>query len=514
MKYPSILLIVAVSFAITGCVSQWNARREIDSARLDTYHQWEQRQETSNEEETHVEGRLSLEDALKLALTYNKELQAVMQEREIARGRVMASYSGLLPAVSLLGAYTRHDHDAHDKGAIGSLNEYSADITVTQPLFRGGATQAEIRSAQWFGRYSDERIRQQVETTLYNVTSNYYRVLLARQLLEVTQDAVASAESHLNEVTRKRDVGTVTEYSVLRARVDVALYQAQMIQQHNTLSLAMTQLLKEIGIQQDSPVDLSGSLVYRPMQPVFDQAVETACRNRPDLGQAQAKIRMSEEAIRLAASRYWPQVSAFASGGWGRPDPYLSTRDEWDSQASTGICFEWPLFDGLKREGQLVESKAMLRKRQFELLDARERAVLEIRQAILSLRDAEEFVESQRMNLQLANEGLRLAEVGYRNGKNTELDVTDARSALTRAMGLHYQAVYDHAIARLMLQKACGILSQPESATAPAVEPTSSIAPADDDASTETTTTSQKPGAVSDPTGDSATTITQKPFKK
>lgn len=453
------MMLVMLCLGVMGCESGPNVQREIRSARTRALRQWKQRQEVDDREGTRISGQLSLENALKLALTHNKSLQAVIQERDVARGRVMAAHNGLLPTISLLGGYTRYDDDAYDKDAMGSLDEYGVGLKVTQPLFRGGATQAEVRSARLLACYSDEHIRQRTETTLYDVTSCYYRVLLAQQLQEVARDAVTSAEAYQDEVTRKRDLGSATEYKVLRARVDVALYQAQLIQQRNALNLARTQLLKQMGVEQDSLVELSGDLVFRPVKTLFDQAVETAYHHRPDLGQAQANVRLGQEAIRLAASRYWPQVSAFATSGWSRPDPYQSTVDDGDTYTTVGVSGQWPLFDGLGREGRVVESKALLRQREFELLETQEQAILEIRQSLLSLRDAEQFVESQRMNLQLANEGLRLAEVGYTNGINTEIDVTDARSALTRAKGLHYQAVYDHAIARLKLQKACGILT-------------------------------------------------------
>jgi outer membrane protein TolC len=106
----------------------------------------------------------------------------------------------------------------------------------------------------------------------------------------------------------------------------------------------------------------------------------------------------------------------------------------------------------------MIQEKAALRRSRIELADAEERTLLEIRQAMMSLRDAEELVESQKLNIQRAEEGLRLAQVGYREGVNTEVEVADARAALTRASGLYYQAVYSHTMAGLTLQRALGIL--------------------------------------------------------
>jgi len=132
--------------------------------------------------------------------------------------------------------------------------------------------------------------------------------------------------------------------------------------------------------------------------------------------------------------------------------------DAWGDSWTAGITATWPLFDGRAREGQVIREKAALRQKHIELLDVQERALLEVQQAVLSLRDAEEFVESQKLNQERASEGLRLANVGYREGINTEVEVTDARAALTRAKGLTYQAVYSHMLARLELQRAMGIL--------------------------------------------------------
>ena len=65
-------------------------------------------------------------------------------------------------------------------------------------------------------------------------------------------------------------------------------------------------------------------------------------------------------------------------------------------------------------------------------------------------------------SFQLAKEGLRLAEVGYREGTNTQVEMIDAQAALTTARANHYQAIYSHIIAKLDFQKAMGTLTSAE----------------------------------------------------
>jgi len=88
--------------------------------------------------------------------------------------------------------------------------------------------------------------------------------------------------------------------------------------------------------------------------------------------------------------------------------------------------------------------------------------LFELTKSLLTIEDAEEFVDSQRLNLTRAEEGNRLAEVGYREGINTQVEVIDAESALTKAKSLYYQAIYSHIIAKLDLQKAMGTLTGTE----------------------------------------------------
>ena len=170
-------------------------------------------------------------------------------------------------------------------------------------------------------------------------------------------------------------------------------------------------------------------------------------------------MRLQKEALIVAKSKYWPQVNAVFTEEWTKPDPHDPTINEWGNAWSAGILMSYPLFDGFSRQGRVKEEKARLKQRNYELMDAEERTVLEIHQSIVSIRDAEEFVASQKLNLDAATEGLRLAEVGFKEGVNTEVDVIAARSAKTRTQGLYYQAMYDHMIARLELERAMGILT-------------------------------------------------------
>ena len=465
MKRRNISAIIAILTCIllAGCTSEEAMRQEVQAARTHAYQQWQRDRDKQQQLETKIAGQLSLADSVKLAMTNSKPLLAVVEEKEIAEGRILQSYSEVLPTLSANAGYTRLDRPQSitvggNQVTFGARNNYSANLQVTQPVFRGGAITAALRAAKIFSYLTDERIRGTVQQTILEVTRAYYTTLLAQELYKVNEEAVKSAEAHLKDVKNQKEQGVASQYDVLQAQVNVSLFQAEMIQQRNRVNIFKTRLLKAMGVAQEKEIELSDKLAYEPYKPVLDEAMRLAMEKRPDLYTAELGVRLQKEAMIVAKSKYWPQANAVFTQEWTKPDPHDPTINEWGNAWSAGILMSYPLFDGFGREGRVKEEKARLRQRNFELMDVEERTVLEIHQSILSIRDAEEFVESQKLNLDAAAEGLRLAEVGFKEGVNTEVDVIAARSSKTRTQGLYYQAMYDHMIARLELQRAMGIL--------------------------------------------------------
>jgi outer membrane protein TolC len=241
--------------------------------------------------------------------------------------------------------------------------------------------------------------------------------------------------------------------------VELSNFQADLIRNRNAINIAKTQLLKVMGVSQDSDFNLSDELLYVSLEMTMEKAVETAFQSRPDLFSREFDIKYQKELLKISRSRYWPVVSGYYDNTWSKPDPHNTMDIEWGYLWQAGVMATIPLFDGLSREGEVVAQKARVRQAQIDLVDAEETALFELTTALLSIADAVEFVESQRMNQIRAEEGLRLAEVGYKQGTNTQVEMIDAQAALTTASVNYYQAIYSHIIAKLDLQKAMGTLA-------------------------------------------------------
>jgi len=458
---------------LAGCVSEEKLYEEVSLSREAAHRQWKTRKEHEKQLQPIIKGKLSTEDCLKLTLANNKVLQSILQEKEIARGQRLKSYSAILPNVALSADYTRLDEvtsfdidtpTGKSKVQFGDVDNYSVGLTVTQPIFAGGSIPARINAARLFSLLTDETVREAVQQLVYAAQYAYNNVLLSQHLVEISNDAVRSARAHLDSVKQRQQGGIASDFDVLRAEVELSNFRAELIQNKNAINIATANLVKVMGVSQDSDFVLSDQLEYVPSKVTVEQAVEAAYRNRPDLFSREFDIKYQKELLKIIRGQYWPAVSAYYTNTWSKPDPHSMMEIEWGHAWQAGVMASLPIFDGFTREGEVIAQKARVKQAQVNLIDAEETALFELTKAQLSIENAKEFVESQRLNLTRAKEGLRLAEVGYKEGTNTQVEMIDAQAALTTARVNYYQAIYSHIIAKLDLQKAMGTLTTFEAA--------------------------------------------------
>jgi outer membrane protein len=458
---PIFAIFCSMAFMISGCVSSKQYYEQVGLSREAAYRQWKSSKDSQEQSQTVINGKLSIKDCLKLTLANNKALQIILEEREIARGERLKSYSAILPSVNVTGRWQEIDEVASlsfggTKITLGDIHSYSTNLNVTQPIFAGGQITAQLQSAKLFSLITDQTVRAAVQDTIYAAEHAYYDVLLSQHLVEISADAVRSSKAHLESVKQKRDGGVASDFDVLRAEVELSNFEAELIKNRNAIDIAKAGLIKVMGVSQNSDFVLSDELVYASLKVTMDEAVEAAYRNRPDLLGREFDIRLQKESLKAIRSRYFPTISAYYDNIFSKPDPHNQMEMEWGHMWQAGFTATLPIFDGFSREGEIIQQKARIKQAQVDLIDTEETALFELTKAQLSIENAVEFVESQRLNLQRAKEGLRLAEVGYREGTNTQVEMIDAQAAVTTARANYYQAIYSHIIAKLDLQKAMG----------------------------------------------------------
>ena len=467
----AILLATLAVLLAGGCFDTSGLKSNVLANREARFADWRSENRGEEAQRPTLSGGLSLDEGILTALQNSRQMQLAVLERVKADARVGEAWSQALPDLDLGATYTRLDEAPKLSAggatvAVGAQDNYALTARLSQPLYRGGAVSAGVRGARIYSVLVDEQMRGTRQAVIFAARKAYYDARLALELKRASGDAVTVAQRHLDDVDKNVKAGKLADFDHLRAEVELKTLVAQNVQDENRYHVALTTLLNVLGVSQESQIELSEPLHYRPLTPALDDSVHSAFTQNSDILVAELTIRLQREAVNVARAGYYPQMDAFVQDEETKPDPHDPTQNSWGNAWSAGLSLTYRVFDGFKTRSQVREAEAQLKQYEVTLRDTEERTLLQITQAILSIEDASKEVVAQQANVEEAKEAQRLAELGFSQGVRLQVEVLDAQRALTSAEATYATAVYNHEVARLQLEQAIGTLEAPSESAA------------------------------------------------
>lgn len=408
---------------------------------------------------------LSLEDCLKIASENNRQVLIMNEATNQTEGKITEAKAGRYPSVSTTLNYTRIDQlqsfsVGGSKITTGSLDNYKAELSIKQSLYTSGLISSGIRIAQ-LDQIIQKTLKEDLLRNLnFQIKNTYYDILLNEEIVKVNLKTEENGLAHLNDVTKQHQQGLVSDYDLLRAKVQLSNIRAMLIQSQSTFKRSKLVLINLIGLPLDSAdgLILSDKLVYKENAPSLAAAFfvsggpDFGGKNRPDLRAAQINIDIQKETLRMTKAQGLP--SFFLVGNYGEENPsrYAFGDPKWGDYWNASAMISIPIFEGFLISAKIRQGNSALHQAEIAELDLKERIKLELQQAILILEDSIELINSQKENVAQAQEGLRLVDVGYKNGANTQLEVLDAQIALDTVSKNYIQAVYLYNIAQATIE--------------------------------------------------------------
>lgn len=415
---------------------------------------------------------LSLDEAVKMALKQNRSVQQAQEKIAAAQGKYLESKSGVLPKLDFSASYTRLNptpgiafplipigNGVTIGGGvfpIGSADNYDFKVSLSQSVFSWGKAQNTYHTADEQLKATREDSSNTRQEIIAEVTKAYYGVLVAKEFIQVAEEALTTAQEQQNVVQKRLNAGTVSEFDLLQTKVQVANTKPQVERAHDGYELALLALKNLLGVPLDKPLDLTGSLAYEPMSVDVKTATKTALANRPDLRSLDYQKRAREYTLAIARAGNKPNLSVAASYQYENPN--IDEEVKWGYSFAASVVLTTPFVDGFSTSGKVAQAASGVRQIEIAQKQAQEGVSLEVSSAVLALKLAQANIQSQKENVDLAKESLRIGKVRYESGLITNLEVMDTELALTRAETNYLQALYDYQTARVNLQKAMGEL--------------------------------------------------------
>lgn len=406
------------------------------------------------------ERTISIEEAIELAYFNNQDFQVSLLELEQAEATLAEARAAFSPVVTTAADLTAQESDSTqtvfgtvgDDGIDTTLN---ASVGVRYDLFTSGQRAATLRAAQEQVRLSELEVDRRREELRLDTTSLYYDLQESGEQIRINQSFVEEAQRNQRDNELRRQAGVGTRFDVLRADVQLANAQQDLIQSQAQQRIARRNLARLLNFP--STLNINATPVpapdnwestYERWSLTLEDSILLAFQGRVELEQQLAQREISTQQARAARAANGPQVSLFANYSWS------DLLDDSSDTYNFGAQFNMVLADGgaARARARQQEANADIAEERFsEVLD---QVRFEVEQAYFTLRSNEENVRTARTAITQATTALELANLRLDAGVGTQLDVLTAQSELTQAEGNWVSAALGYNRALASLQRA------------------------------------------------------------
>ena len=406
---------------------------------------------------------LTLKRCVEIALMRHPSILASQGNVDVYYARKGQAEAGYYPRVDASAGYSRFKPSTISTGAttIGvsnrvttshSFDQYAAGISASQTIFDFWRTGTQVNIQKLNIDSSKEDLRNTEDQVIFNVKQAYYGVLAAKRNVVVARETLQQFQQHLEQAKAFYEVGTRPKFDVTKAEVDLGNAQLNLIRAENSSRIAMVTLNNELGVPGAPEYEIEDILFFEKYSIGFQEAVDRAYENRPELKSLVLRKKASEESVSLARKEYYPFLTGDASYSWAGEQFAVN-----DAGWSAGLTLSIPIFSGFSTKYQVSEAKANLLVLTANEEALRQNVLLEVQQSLLFLSEAEERIAVAELQVKQAQENFEIANGRYAAGVGNPIEVTDAEVALSNAKTGHNQALYDYKVARSSLERAMGV---------------------------------------------------------
>jgi len=345
------------------------------------------------------------------------------------------------------------------------LSDVSYNISVLgRQLIFNGTTFNQIRGTFFQRDSAYFAFRNILDQLLATVKTQFYQVVVNRELIKVQEQSVHLLESQLKDQQNRFEAGTVPRFNVLQA--EVALYNQLplLITAQNNYRISKITLAKTLGLDfqprrgESPPLEVIGEMPYNPRTIALAAAIELGKERRPFLKEARANVLNQLQQVRSAAGQYLPTITTSGGGEWVSSPTNSSWHDISKGWIAT-VQGSMPIWDSGAIAGQVIQQRALFSEAKITYDDDVRQVELEIQQAYSNLQQNEELVKSQEKNVELADEALRLAKARLDAGAGVQLDVLNAQVQLLTAQTTRLQGLFGYNSSLAEFDRATGAQS-------------------------------------------------------
>ncbi len=437
---------------------------------------------------------LSLDDCIEIALKNSPNIKRSKYNYRLSKTDVNIAKSDFFPTITLGTGLNYNDSKSSYRNT--NNNYYNAEASINQLIWNFGRTNARIKMQKFNMISSQFNFDNTVLSTIYTVKNNYYAVLAAKAAMDVNRANVQINERNYQRTKAYFDEGIRSKIDLVNAEVYLSDSKISLVQSENQYKNAMVQLnnsmyiayapeyeikntetfnfkrneipvnlekISEKGNLNKLPEDVSNATLtssveklnvmenfkFDPFPYTFEQSVEIAIKNRPDLKAYENTLKAMKQSLLYIKRQYYPTLSG--SAGYSLRDAQYST-NSFSMGLSLSTSFN---IMGVKNEIEAGKIQVDLAQNDIDLL--KQNIYFEVQAAYIDMIQLEKQIPLLAVNVKQTLENLELADGRYSVGIGDYIELQDAKVNYNNAQQAYVQAVYNYNVARSALEESIAL---------------------------------------------------------
>ena len=448
---------------------------------------------------------ISLEQALKIALSENIAVKVADKEIERTKYAKKGTYASLFPQIDASGAYQRTirkqvmymDFDMSSLGGgsgsagsgsgsgegsgesgegsgsgsassgssksnggleVGRWNNWSEGISASMPVVNAQLWKS-IKISGMDVELAVEKARASRLDMVSQVKNAYYAVLFSKEAFNVYKEVYENAMTNYAETEKKYNAQKATDLDMARAKTTVANAIPNVYNAESSIILALWQLKAVMGIDLEMNIDVEGAIEDYADYMTSDVTAADSISLDRNSTMKQLEIQANELAQSIKAQQYAyiPTLAlAFNYSYNAMTNDFNFKEYRWTPYSYVGVSLSIPIFSGGKRLNQVRQARNSYEQMRLQMTSTERNLRISIRQSRNTMETNVKSYDAARDAVASAEKAYSIAEKSYEVGRATLTDLNDAQLALTQARLSESQAVYNYIVAKAQLEQTLG----------------------------------------------------------
>ncbi|MBO7595282.1 MAG: TolC family protein, partial [Salinivirgaceae bacterium] len=310
-------------------------------------------------------------------------------------------------------------------------NVYVGALTIEEPLYAGGKIRAYNKVTAYAKELAEAQMSGEDQKVIVSVDEAYWQIVSIANKLKLTEKYVELLRKLNTDVEKMRGEGLATQADQFSVKVKLNDGEMKLLKARNGLALSKMLLCQLCGMDLHTDITLADETNENLAVPadtvIYTQ--EEIDENRVELKSLRLASEMYNQKVSIVRADYLPTVALLGSYTLTNPSVQNGFQNKFGDMLSFGVVARIPIYHFGEGMNKVNKAKAEARIAQYQLDEARNKITLQVTQYEQRIKEADSRLELASGNMENAEENLRMANIGFKEGYLASTSVLEAQTA-------------------------------------------------------------------------------------